>query len=204
MEICIRKTVDFPFELNDKSQINCKMMQQQGTFYYTSNETLEMVELPYGNGNFSMYILLPKQVNGSSEFTNKLTDKNWKLWTKASKPINLVVKLPRFKFTWGRTINEEVKAMGLANAFSDSADFNGISTYAGLCISKIIHKTYIDVYEEGTEAAAVTAVEISYTSVGPDKSPSTFIANKPFLFLIQEKTTGSILFMGKINNPNIQ
>jgi len=200
------KTNDFPFTLNDKSQINCKMMQQQENVNYTSNETVQMVELPYENGNFNMYVLLPQATITTVKLIENLSATNWKTWKSALKTENVLVKLPRFKFSWGREINPEIKSMGLAIAFGKNADFSSISTTYKLQISKVIHKTYIDVNEEGTEAAAVTAVEISYTLAPENQTiqPIKFIVDKPFVFVIQEKTTGSILFIGKVNNPTLE
>jgi serpin B len=198
------KTSDYSFLLPNSTTVNCKMMQQKGAFNYMANEKVKMVELPYGNGNYNMYVLVPQDGILVGELAANLTDANWKTWTSALQSVNVTVKLPRFKFSWGREINPEMKQMGLGIAFSDNADFSGIVRNVHLAISKVIHKTYIDVYEEGTEAAAVTAVEVGVTSVGPNEQGLMFVADKPFVFVIQEKTTGCVLFMGQINNPTVQ
>jgi serpin B len=96
-------------------------------------------------------------------------------------------------------------ALGMSTAFSDSADFSRINTDGGLSISRVIHKTFIELNEEGTEAAAVTAIEIINTSVGPGEKdePVIFNANKPFIYAITEKSTGAVLFIGKMMDPTV-
>jgi serine protease inhibitor len=197
------KTTDTIFNKSNGEQISHKQMQQQSVFNYMENDFMQLIELPYGNGNFSMMVLLPSDGYNTADIVNNLNDTNWNQWVSEMDSQEVVVKLPKFKFEWGRTINDEVIAMGLGNAFSDAADFSGINPEIPLQISRVIHKSFVDVNEKGTEAAAVTVVEIIETSMpdGPVKNIKYFTANKPFVFIIREKTSGVLLFMGKVENP---
>ena len=107
--------------------------------------------------------------------------------------------MPKFKFSYKTVLNNPLSQLGMGIAFSNLADFSKIANGGGLAISRILHNTFVAVDEEGTEAAAVTAVEFGYTSANPTTTP--FIVNRPFLFLIKEKSTGAILFLGKMINP---
>jgi serpin B len=198
------KTTEVPFYQEDSTTSNCQLMQQQSKFNYVENDLLQMVELPYGNGNFAMYVLVPQAGKKITDIVAALSDDNWAEWNAQMAEQDVVVKIPRFKFNWGRSILPELKQMGLGIAFDASlADFTGIQPNSNLFISNVIHKSFVDVNESGTEAAAVTVIEIDYTSVGPGEKPvpKYFVADKPFLFLIKEKTTGSLLFMGAVKNP---
>jgi serpin B len=110
------------------------------------------------------------------------------------------VFLPRFTFEYERTLSDDLKAMGLDIAFTDRADFSGIS-HIPLLITDVIHKSFIEVNEEGTEAAAVTAISFGVTSVGP---PTILKLDRPFLFAITENSSGSIIFVGKVGAPKYE
>ena len=128
-----------------------------------------------------------------------MNNESLNIWTDQLSETNVLVQLPKFKFETFKLLNDPLNGMGMGIAFTDAADFSRINPAGNLFISKILHKTFIDVNEEGTEAAAVTTVEISVTSAGD--GPVTFIADKPFLFVIRENSTRSILFMGKLSRP---
>jgi serpin B len=118
---------------------------------------------------------------------------------------SVVVNMPRFKFSWELKLNEILQKMGMKQAFiGEVANFSGISGARDLFIGYVIHKTYIDVNENGTEAAAVTAVGMFTTSSGEPDPRKYFTVNRPFLFAITEKTTGAILFIGEVTNPEYQ
>ncbi|MBN2215528.1 MAG: serpin family protein, partial [Bacteroidales bacterium] len=111
------------------------------------------------------------------------------------------VELPKFKYGFKSLLNDPLCNLGLGVAFSDAADFTRIRTSGDLFISRVIHQTFIDVQEEGTEAAAATIVEMR-ESVSVGGGPVIFKADKPFLYLIKENSTGAILFMGKVGKPD--
>lgn len=194
------KTSKQTFYLNDGSTLQTDFMTQKGDFKYASNSILSAIELPYGDGNYSMLVLVPKQGNTCQTILNNLNDLNWNNWNSELKVTEDVqVYLPKFKFSFETRLNKTLKNMGMSIAFSDTADFSKINGYGNLKISNVIHKSYIDVNEEGTEAAAVTSVEIGITC--QPLNETIFRADKPFIFAIKEKQTNAILFIGLLNKP---
>jgi len=175
--------------------ISVKMMHQRNKFQYYSDENLQLLTIPYGNGAFTMSFLLPQ---GNKTFTQMLTALNApNYWNNCLNNRSLMyafdVYIPKFKVRYTADFKPILTELGMGIAFN-GADFSGISDVP-LCISNVKQKTYIDVNEAGTEAAAVTVVEM------PTSVPEMFMANRTFLFVIQEESTGVVLFMGKINKP---
>lgn len=195
------KTADKVFTTGEGLQITVPMMQQQDTFRYARYDNLSCVELPYGQGNFNMIILLPETGVDIQEIIAALTPESWNSIIQSLSDREVVIQLPRFKFEYKNTLNDELTGMGMGLAFSDQADFSKISSPARLAISRVLHKTFVEVNEEGTEAAAVTAVEIVNTSIGETAPPVFFFVNRPFVFAIRESDTGAIVFMGSVKNP---
>jgi len=190
-------TRDDLFELPDGTKKPCRMMFQKATFRYFGNGELQAIDLPYGDAGFSMTVLLPKPGTKIDAFVSQLTEQRWKEWTAAFGKLELDVYLPKFKLEYEKKLNDVLKAMGMAIAFSTTdADFTKIDKRGGLFISEVKHKTFVQVDEEGTEAAAVTSVGVGLTSAGPE-----FRANRPFVFVIRDSHSGSILFVGKIVEP---
>ncbi|HKK42369.1 MAG TPA: serpin family protein, partial [Bacteroidales bacterium] len=115
------------------------------------------------------------------------------------------LSMPKFKYSCKRQLNKDLVNLGMGLAFSDMATFNNISDQ-GLCIDAVIHQSFIETNEQGTEAAAATVVEIGFTSAGPDVQPSVWKVdiNRPFLYCIHETSTGTILFMGKVDDPALE
>jgi serpin B len=178
-----------------------RMMQQTETFTYYSDETMSSIELPYGNKAFSMIVMLPNEDKTISDITDKLTGESWDNMQTRMYSTKVNIHLPRFKVEYKCGLHKGIlQEMGMKSAFLPSADFRGINKNRDLYIGQVIHKTYIEVNEEGTEAAAVTSVGV-FSSVGPSQ-PVDFIVNKPFLYVIKEKSTGVILFIGKIEEIN--
>jgi serpin B len=174
------------------------MMRLETGLNVSFTESFSAVELPYKNGKFSMYLFLPGEGITVNQLAEGLNGSAWDNWLEGfSENKEFTVYMPRFRFSYERSLSEALKSMGLGIAFSELADFSGISE-VDVLISDVIHKTYIDVNEEGTEAAAVTAVTISLTSMGP---PSVLRIDRPFLFAITENSSRSILFAGKVSEP---
>ncbi|MBN2480750.1 MAG: serpin family protein [Bacteroidales bacterium] len=194
-------TDDDIFYLNGGTLIDVPFMEQEATLQYLSNELFSMIELPYGQGNYNMIVMLPHANHTTDEVVASLTPENWDNWLNMMTEQKVLVKLPKFKFEYKNLLNDELAAMGMEVAFTDQADFSKINALEDLFISKVIHKSFVEVNEEGTEAAAVTAVEISLTSVGPEPDYTLFKADRPFLFAIREKDTGAIIFIGRVQNP---
>lgn len=185
------------FTNSDGTQPKVSMMNLTATFNYIRNSSFSIAELPYGNEAFSMVILLPSGGKTLNESLAELTFGNWKEWNSDMAGKELQVKLPRFKVEYDKTLIDDMVAMGMKDAFDgNKADFSKMSA-AELFIGILQQFTYINVDEEGTEAAAVTEGGILDSSVGvPVTIP--FYVDRPFAFMIKEKSTGAILFMGKV------
>jgi serpin B len=199
-------TTDKTFQLSDGSSVIASSMLQHTNLKYYNGEGFEAVELPYNQGNYNMVIFLPDQGSTVTSVIEKLTLDNWNNWYRQFATMDIQLQMPKFKFAYEE---KEMKAilsdMGMAVAFNpDLADFTRINSLGGLYISEVRHKTFIETNEAGTEAAAVTSIGIGVTSVGEDPLPYEFIVNRPFVFFIHEKSTGSILFFGTVMNPTIE
>ena len=192
------KTKELPFTLLDSTIKQVPMMTQSGHYHYYEDINLQAISLPYGKEKMSMYIFLPKTTSSLAEFVSNLNKKTWtELMLKFSyKEGNIT--LPRFKFEYSKTLNEALIALGMGNAFTD-ADFSNMSDSPSY-ISGVIHKTFVEVNEEGTEAAAVTAV-IMTTAIANKPEPFSMVVDHPFFCVIRDNETGSILFMGAIVEP---
>lgn len=185
------------FMNEDGSLAKVQMMNQTETFGYATNEFFSMAEFPYGNEAFSMVVLLPVEGKTLEESLGGLTCDNWKLWNEQMSLRSLVVKFPHFELKYKKDLVKDMQTMGMMDAFyPDKADLSGMSP-AELFIGLLEQYTFIKVDEEGTEAAAVTVVGTLETSVGPSH-PIDFHINRAFAFMIKEKSTGTILFMGKV------
>ena len=173
------------------------MMHQTQKFNYTADETASYLELAYGNQAFSMILMLPNEDKTTNELVNSLSNEKWQQITEHMSGREVNLTLPRFKMECEYALeNNILPTMGMRAPFSSQADFSGISDVR-LYISSVIHKTFVEVNEEGTEAAAVTAAEMTTTSIEPPSIPVDYVVNKPFVFAIREKSTGVILFIGK-------
>lgn len=185
------------FTNEDGSLVKVQMMNQTETFGFATNEFFSMAEFPYGNEAFSMVVLLPAEGKTLDESLGGLTYDNWKLWNEKMSLRSLAVKFPHFELKYKKDLIKDMQSMGMTDAFySDKADFSAMSL-AKLFIGLLEQHTFIKVDEEGTEAAAVTVVGEFESSVGPVQSVD-FHIDRPFAFMIKEKSTGTILFMGKV------
>ena len=197
------KTRDAPFTLASGEKIDALMMNQMDKFGYMETENFQALELPYVDNDLSMIILLPKQIDGLPEFEKTLKAEALSQWLGRLHRREVIVSVPRFKMTSQFSLASVLKSMGMTDAFSArAADFSGITGGRDLFISAVIHKAYVDVNEEGTEAVAATGVTMRLTSVGPSQTP-VFRADHPFLFLIRDNHSGSILFIGRVMNPKM-
>ncbi len=192
------ETFEDDFTLEGGGLHRCDFMQVEGSFHYTSQEKFTAVELPYGDSAFSMVVLLPKAGVSTTDLLEELDAESWDSWLNAAYPANVLIQLPRFKYEFKSLLNDPLTNLGLGIAFTESADFSNITPGGGIYISRVIHQTFIDVNEEGTEAAAATIVEMIETSA---PQVLQFRADKPFLYVIKENSTGAFLFMGKVGKP---
>jgi serpin B len=188
-----------PFTHEDGERANVDMMHQTATFNYTEDRTFQLIQLPYGNQAFSMMVLLPVEGISLGEAVTVLSgDGYWSGLQSMLSGAEVVLSLPKFKTEYSKKLNDVLTTMGMGIAFSDMADFSGMSDYNAK-ISFVKQDTYISTDEEGTEAAAVTTVGIEVTAL-PSPRKVIFNANRPFLYLIQENSTGAILFMGVVKH----
>ena len=196
------RTQDFPFTLLDGKKNDVPMMSQKTHFGYTETNDIQVLEMFYVNNDLSMVILLPKKLDGIKELEKELVSDNLADWLGKIHKREVQVFFPRFKMTSEFELARVLSAMGMLDAFTSKADFSGMTGNKDLFISAVVHKAYVDVNEEGTEAAAATGVAMKSTSVG--KPPAVFRADHPFIFLIHDNQTGSILFLGRVANPASQ
>jgi len=194
------KTHEDNFILADGSSILNDYMVVNGDFNYISNDDFRAVELPYGDSAFSMVVMLPSGEKTVSDLVANLDVEHWDSWFDNSNMTNIQVELPKFKYGFKSLLNDPLCNLGLEVAFSVAADFTRISPAGGLFISRVIHQTFIDVQEEGTEAAAATIVEI-YSGIDGG-GPVFFRVYKPFLYVIKENSTGAVVFIGKVGKPD--
>jgi len=201
-EFNIKSTVLQNFYLENGTALQTETMQRTDTLPYVSNSLFSAIQLSYGKGNYNMYVFLPHSGKKVQDIVEKLDADNWDSWLKSfSVTQNVDIKLPKFKYEYEIKLNDVLSKMGMGMAFTGAADFTGINRGGGLWIDYVKHKTFIEVNEEGTEAAAVTIVAIEKTSAGgPKKIP--FYVNRPFMYVITEISTGAILFMGTVKTPN--
>lgn len=183
------------FTAEDGMGVTVNMMSLTDTFAYYADEMAQYVTLPYGNESYNMTVILPAYQKGIAPVLADLDAESWNALQARMVTRKVKVDLPRFKTQNKFELKDPLMAMGMVDAFSANADFSRISDIA-LFISRVIHSTFCEVNEEGTEAAAVTIIEFEYTSTEPSFPVMT--VDRPFLFVIHEKQSGSILFMGKM------
>jgi len=194
-----KETTDMPFSKEDNQVIQVPTMTIENPYNYYNNQTFQMLEMPYGSGKYSMLIFLPASGKNTNHVISSLTAENVNEWISKMTEQKKKVYLPKFEFKFDDSLVDELKVLGMTEAFNDAkANLSGISDAAKLVISEVMHKSYIKVDERGTEAAAVTGITIGVTSIGPDNS---FRVDHPFVFAIREKDTKAILFIGKVMNP---
>jgi serpin B len=188
-----------PFFSGPDRSVEAPLMQQRGEFGYASLPDLALLELPYAGGDLSMLILLPQERDGLPALERKLTPANLDAWLAALQERSVQVTLPKFRLRSHFNLGKTLQAMGMGLAFTAGADFSGMVSRGHVFISEVVHEAYVDVYEEGTEAAAATGVIMKRTSVA---QPAVFRADHPFLFLIRDMRSRGILFLGRLTDPS--
>jgi len=201
-----RKTHKQDFFITPENPFPCDMMVTEHSLAYAEAENFQAVALPYGNGSFEMTIVLPADGNTPEAFISSLDSTTWKSLMSSLRTQKVRLTMPKYKIEFQSHLEDQLKAMGMPLAFTPRrADFTGIvkrDNVGGenLYISEVKHKTFIQVDEQGTEAAAVTSVGMKLTTSMPMPSPA-MIVDRPFVVFISEKSTGTILFAGKIAKP---
>jgi serpin B len=195
-------TRDAPFLVTPQQRVTVPMMHQVGRFNYLETDDLQALELPYAGGRLALMVLLPRKVDGLAECEQTLTADNLARWAAKLRPRKVAVEFPRFKVTGTFLLNDVLSQMGMPLPFDDKrADFSAMDeSEPGLFLFAVVHKAFVDVNEEGTEAAAATAAVMSLRGISTEK-PTVFRADHPFVFLIRDISTGSLLFLGRLTNP---
>ncbi|NWX12623.1 OVALX protein, partial [Aegotheles bennettii] len=195
-------TREMPFNVTEQESRPVQMMCQNSTFNMASvpSEGMKILELPYASRELSMLVILPDDISGLEQLENKISFENLMKWTSPNvmEKKRVKVYLPRMRIEEKYNLTSVLVALGMTDLFSPSADLAGISSAKNMRMSEVVHKTYIEVNEEGTEAAGSTGVigETKYSSEFEE-----FRANRPFLFLIKHNPTNSILFFGRYLSP---
>lgn len=189
------ETLEMNFTCYDGTVNTVNMMSQKAEYLYYQTQDFQAIELPYGNEKFIMTVILPSPDVDINTFIAEMTKSHWDEWIDSfpEKKTEIILMVPRFTLKYDVKLSDILSALGMDIAFTDAADFTGICPEGGIWINEIFHKTFIEVHEEGTEAAAATAVEMTFESAEP-----SMVLNRPFLFTIREQETETIFFIGKI------
>ncbi|MDH3713616.1 MAG: serpin family protein [Gammaproteobacteria bacterium] len=192
-----------PFLLESGAALTTDMMCHTTTFRYTQDDLVRVLELPYMGNRFSMLIILPREKNGLAAVEPQLSYERLREWQATLAPAMVNVRLPRFEFRQPLMLADVLQEMGMRLAFSDAADFSGITNKAPLMIGQVLHEAFINLDEKGTEAAAATALAMVLGEAEPEELPPVieFHADHPFLFAIAEQANGALLFLGRVKNP---
>jgi serpin B len=194
------KDMDF---YSPRGVVQARAMFREGRYNYLETDKLQALELPYEGGAFSMMVVLPPDAAGSLEALEKeLSPETFARWREGLKSRSVQVYLPKFQIVWGsRSILGPLKDLGLKRVFTHEADLSGISGDKGFFLSDVVHKAFVEVNEEGTEAAAATGGMVRATAL-PLDPPPVFLADHPFLFMIIHRESENIVFMGRVSDPS--
>jgi serpin B len=191
-------TKDAPFFVSEKDSAKTPLMAATRHYGYLADADVQVAALPY-EGNMHMVVVLPKERMGLGKVVANLDEAKLRRWLGAARAHReLALKLPKWELTQGGSIVPVLRALGIETAFTDAADFTGLST-TRLRISEVVHKTFIRVDEKGTEAAAATGAVMMPTSIPPP--PVEFVVDHPFLYFIADSKTGRVLFLGAVVDP---
>jgi serpin B len=194
------RTVEAPFTTSTGGEVTAHFMHQTKSLGYTGTDDVQILSLPYRDGRMSMIVLLPRQKDGLEDLEARLDPERLASWLSALRPTRVHVTFPRFEFESSFDLTQTLAEMGMPDAFDEErADFSNM-TEAELFISLVVHKAFVTVDEEGTEAAAATAVMMALTAA-PPRETIEFRADRPFLFLIRHRDTAAILFLGRLADP---
>lgn len=195
------RTQPAPFTLASGGTTQTNFMNQTSHFGYTETPFAQILEMRYVGTGMSFDVLLPKTVSGLPELEKSLTPEALKGWLGSLASHNVQVSLPKFRSDAAFSLGKTLAAMGMPTAFTDRADFSGISAKKGVAISEVVHKAFVEVSERGTEAAAATGIGFAAAAMRRTEPPMVFRADHPFLFLIRDTRTGVVLFIGRLVNP---
>jgi serpin B len=195
------RTTPAPFTLPGGGTVQTSFMNQTSHFAYSETPAAQVLEMSYQGTGIAFDILLPKSAGGLRDLEKSLTPENLTGWLGHFANQNVEVSIPKFRAESAFNLSATLSAMGMPTAFTNQADFSGIAQ-SRLAISGVFHKAFVDVSEQGTEAAAATGIGVQATAARPVEKPVIFRADHPFLFVIRDTRTGAVLFMGRLTNPH--
>jgi serpin B len=195
------RTQPAPFTLTSGATTEASFMNQTARFGYTETPSAQILEMRYAYTGIAFDVLLPKTPGGLPNLGKSLTFTNLSGWLGELTTRNVEVSLPKFRAESEFSLREALSAMGMPAAFTGKADFSGIDPKRGLAISEVVHKAFVDVSEQGTEAAAATGITMQASAMRMPEQTIVFRADHPFIFLIRDTHTGVILFIGHLVNP---
>ncbi|HHW36419.1 MAG TPA: serpin family protein [Bacillales bacterium] len=193
-----KQTYEDTFYVKGSKPKQQAFMRQTNQFNYYENELIQAIDLPYKDNELSMIVLLPKERASLDDLYQDLTYEQWGNWVSQFNKQEVSITLPKFQMDYSTNLNNPLISLGMPSAFAGNADFSQMVEHGGVSIDEVLHKSYIDVNEKGTEATAVTSVEIKETA-----SPVMKVmkVNRPFFFVILDNESGILLFMGEVNSP---
>ena len=194
------RTQPAPFNLSAGNTAQASFMNQTAHFGYFETPSAQILEMPYAGTGFAFDVLLPKTVTGLPALEKSLTPESLTAWLGSLTDKNVQLSLPKFRAESEFSLSSALSAMGMPVAFTAQADFSGIDSQRGLAISEVMHKAFVDVAEQGTEAAAATGITMRATAMRMTEPPVVFRADHPFLFLIRYTKSGAILFIGRLTH----
>ncbi|MBD2310489.1 serpin family protein [Desertifilum sp. FACHB-1129] len=194
------QTTNQPFYVNNTQTKTVPLMSQRGNYRYLETDNFQAISLPYSNGRWSLYVFLPKPDRNLAQFQQQLNAENWDTWMAQFRRREGSIQLPRFKMEYSTNLEQTLSALGMGVAFSRQAEFTQMTTEP-VYIDQVKHKTFVEVNEEGTEAAAVTSIGIRTTSAQMPTEPFQMVVDRPFFCAIRDNQTGSLLFLGSIVDP---
>ncbi len=193
-------TKDAPFFLAPGGQVDAPLMTQKESFRFAEHPGLQVLSMPYAGGELSMVVLLPEARDGLAAVESQISAAQLQEWTGRLRRAEVTVLFPKFKVESSFELNRTMVALGVQDAFAPGrANFSGMTERNDLFISDAVHKAFVEVNEEGTEAAAATGIGMRLAAL--PSQPTVFRADHPFLYLIRHEATGAILFMGRMMNP---
>jgi serpin B len=195
------RTQPAPFTLPTGATTQADFMNQTSHFGYAETPSSQILEMRYAGTGIGFDVLLPKTPGGITELEKSLTPENLTGWLGNLGDRNVQVSLPKFRAESDFSLRQALSAMGMPTAFSDKADFSGIAAKGGLAISEVVHKAFVDVTEQGTEAAAATGMTMRATAMRMPEPAVVFRADHPFIYLIRDTRSGVILFIGRLKSP---
>lgn len=193
-----KRTAAADFTLAGGEKVSVPFMNQKARFGYVSDDRVTALSMPYAGGDVSMVVLLPTEAGGLAALERDLTRERLDAWVGAMRRLEVTTALPKFQMTSELGLADTLSAMGMRRVFTRDADLSGISEGKGLALTAVVHKAFVDVNEEGTEAAAATGGVVGVTSV---QNPVVFRADRPFLFVVRHEPTGTVLFIGRVVDP---